>query len=287
MTRSSRSRWCEAVWNAVLDPLGLNTRFDTSRDSLNEKMRVTSEASANACRSAHQLDVLLERIGHADGRVGQLPRIAARVRGFHLLDPPLDLPHVVQVVGQARLIGGRQLALQVVYRLGHPVQDAAVVAPPHLPRLGGGPDAKELVEHRARIAGHRHRIGWRGPADRVGVDAGVVVRAAPRLVDVLDAELHRGDRRLLAELLRVDLIERRAREHVRALRLLGPGLREEHGRGPEVIRADLGRQERLGVAAVGVADDGQVVAIGLERLEAGRRQVELAARWRPAPTCSS
>ena len=45
-----------------------------------------------------------------------------------------------------------------------------------------------------------------------------------------------------AELLRVDLIERRAGVDVRALRLLRMRLRQEHRRRAEVIAADLRRQ---------------------------------------------
>ena len=39
------------MWNAVGDPLGPNTRFDTSRLILNANTRVTSDAKATACRS--------------------------------------------------------------------------------------------------------------------------------------------------------------------------------------------------------------------------------------------
>ena len=49
--RSSRSWWCDAVWNAFGELLGPNTRFETSRLSLNAKSRVMSDAKASACRS--------------------------------------------------------------------------------------------------------------------------------------------------------------------------------------------------------------------------------------------
>ena len=226
----------------------------------------------------HQLDVLLERIGHADRRAGQLARLAALVRLLHLLDAALDLADVVQVIRQARAIGGAQLAAQIANRLGDEIEDALIVLAPRPPRFGGGPDAEQLIEHRARIADHRQRIGRRRPADGVRVDARVVVGAAAGLIDVLDAELHRRNRRQLAELLRVDLVERRAREHVRALRLFRLRLRQEHRRRAEVIGADFRRRERFGVADVGVADNRQVITIRLERLEAGRTEVEVRSR---------
>ena len=68
--------------------------------------------------------------------------------------------------------------------------------------------------------------------------------------------------------LRVELIERGAGEHVRALRLLRVRLRQEHRARAEVIAADLRRGERFGVPHVGVADDGEVVAERLERRQA-------------------
>ena len=127
------------------------------------------------------------------------------------------------------------------------------------------------------------RIGRRRPADGVGVDAGVAVGAAAGGVDVLDAQLHRRNRGLLAVALRVELVERRADVDVGALRLLRVLLGEEHRAGAEVIAADLGQFERLGVAHVGVADDGQVLAQRFEGQQAGRRQVEGAAGGRRRP----
>ena len=146
-----------------------------------------------------------------------------------------------------------------------------------------GADAEQQIEHGARVADHRQRLIRRRPADRVGIGARVAIRAAARLVDVLDAQLHRRNRGALAVLLRVVLIDRRADEDVRALRLLRMHLRQEHRARAEVIAADFRRRERLGVPHVGVADDRDVVAERLERREAARRQVELAAHRRRRP----
>jgi len=81
----------------------------------------------------------------------------------------------------------------------------------------------------------------------------------------------------MAEALRVHLIERRPDLHVGALGLLRVRLREEHRARSEVVAADFRQRERLGVAQVGVADDGDVVLERLERRQAGLRQVEVAA----------
>ncbi len=69
----------------------------------------------------------------------------------------------------------------------------------------------------------------------------------------------------LADLARDELIHRRADVEIGALRLLRVRLREEHRARPEVVAADLRRVERLGHARVGVADDRQILAPGLER----------------------
>src|SRR5207249_10340127 len=61
-------------------------------------------------------------------------------------------------------------------------------------------------------------------------------------------------------LLRVQLIERRAGVDVVAFGLLRMRLREEHRARPEVVAADLGQRERLGVVDVAVADDRHVLA---------------------------
>ena len=65
---------------------------------------------------------------------------------------------------------------------------------------------------------------------------------------------------------------------VRPLRLTRVHLREEHRARSEVIAANLRALEGLGVADVGIADDCQVVAEGLERAEARRCEVEGAPR---------
>ena len=181
---------------------------------------------------------------------------------------------MVEIVVQTRAVAGADSRLHLRGRRHHPVQKALVLAPAAGACLRRRADAEELIEHRARIADHRQRLFRRSPADRVGVGARVAVEAAARLVDALDAQLHRRDRRVLAPGLRVNLIERRAGVHVRALCLVRVRLREEHGRRSEMISADLRRGERLRVAAVRVADDGEVVAPRLERGHGGGRQIE-------------
>ena len=231
----------------------------------------------------HQLDVLVERVGNAGRRLGQLPRLAARVALLDALDAPLDLADVVQVALHPAAVRRAQLARQLRDPRRHPVEDARVGLAARGALLGRAAHPEELLEGDPRRAGDRQRLGRRRPTDRIGVDAGVAVGATAGLVDVLDAELHRRQRRVLSEALRVDLVQRRAGADVRALRLLRMRLGQEDRAGPEVVAADLRGRERFRHPDVGVADDGQVLAVRLERAQRAGAQVEAAARLGRGP----
>src|SRR5690606_19835510 len=186
-----------------------------------------------------------EGIRHARGGLRQLAHLAARVLRFHALDAPLDLANVVQVALEPLLVVRTQLATEEGHLVGDPVEDAAVRAAAPRPLLLRGAGAEEHVERDPGIPDQGERLVRRRPADRVRVHAGVAVGAPAGLVDVLDAELHRGNRRALAETVRVELVHRRASEDVRAARLLRMSLRQEDGARAEVVGADLTRWARL------------------------------------------
>src|SRR5256885_2248549 len=88
-----------------------------------------------------------------------------------MLTARLDLADVVEIFGEPRAIARAELTLQPVDRCGNPVENALVLAAPFSTLLRCRADAKQLIEHDARIAHHRQRLLWRRPADRVGVDA--------------------------------------------------------------------------------------------------------------------
>jgi len=220
--------------------------------------------------------VLFERIRHTDRRFRQGALVTARVLRFHLLDAALELAHVLEVLVDTTAIGGAQGALERVHLAHHPVEDATVVLATRRAIGVVTAGAEEQVESGARIADHRQRLVRRRPADRVGVRAAVVVRAATRLIEILDAQLHAGDRRVLTDLARHDLVEAGAHEQIAPLGLLGVRLREEHRARPEVVAADFRRVERLGHAAVGVADDREMLTpVGERRQRAVGREFEL------------
>ena len=165
----------------------------------------------------HQLHVVVERIRHADRRLRHLARLAALVVGLDLLDAAFDLAHFIQVVRQAAPVGGAELPVQAAELAADEVEDALVFGAPRGALLRRRADTEQLVERHARIAHHRQRLIVAGPADGVGVDARVAIRTAARLIDRFDAQLHRGNRRVLAELLRVHLVERDRRRARRSL----------------------------------------------------------------------
>ena len=60
----------------------------------------------------HQLDVLAEGVRDPGRRGRQFAQLAGAVARFHDLDAPLDLAHVVEIVGEPRAIRGPQLFLE-------------------------------------------------------------------------------------------------------------------------------------------------------------------------------
>ena len=215
----------------------------------------------------HELHVLRERIGNARRRLGQQPLLTTLVLRFHLLNATLELAHIFEILLHALTIGRAQVALERRHLAHHPIKDAAIVAAARRSVGIAAAGAKQQVKRGPWIADHRQRLRRRRPADRVGVRAGVVVRATAGLIQIFDAQLHRRNRRVLSDFARHDLIKRVADKQVGSLRLLGMRLREEHRTRPEVIAADFRRLERLRHAHIGVADDVDVLAPRIERLE--------------------
>src|SRR5690606_28156462 len=137
--------------------------------------------------------VLAERIRHAGRRFRNLARLTAFVPRFDCHDTALDLPDVLQIALHTTAVLRSQLPAERCDASGDYVENALVRPPPSHPILRGGAGPEQLLEGDPRIANDRKGLGRRGPAERVGVHAGVPVRAATGLVDVLDAELHRGN----------------------------------------------------------------------------------------------
>ena len=130
--------------------------------------------------------------------------------------------------------------------------------------------AEHALEHDARVQLHRQRLRRRAPRDRVHVGAEEVGGAGAEDVRaVLDRELHRRERRALADLLRDDLVDRRVELDQVAARCVR-ARREEAGAGRMRVRA-------FGVEA---RDDVEVLAQACERFQDHRQLEARAGRLR-------
>src|SRR5215470_985208 len=134
------------------------------------------------------MHVLGERIGDTGRRSRQIARVAAAVVRLDRLDAALELADVVHVAIEPRAIAGAELTADALDLAADPVEDAAPRLPTRRALFRRRAGAEQHVERDARVANHRQRLARRGPADRVGVGARIVVGAAAGLIQVLDAE---------------------------------------------------------------------------------------------------
>ena len=91
------------------------------------------------------------------------------------------------------------------------VEDAPVVLPARGSLLGRAAVAEHALEHDLRVQLHRQRGRRRRPRDAVRVGAAVAFAAVARVrAGIFDGELHRREQVLLSDLLRDQLVDRRA-----------------------------------------------------------------------------
>ena len=219
-----------------------------------------------------QADVLLEGFGHAERRVER------HVRAVLLLGPldaALDLADVVEIVPQPGAVARAQAALQLVGVLADGVQDAAVLAHPRGPLFAGAGPAEEPLERHARVHLSRQRRRRARPGQRVGIGAAVVGAAgADEAGEVLDRQLDRRERRVLADLLGDHLIGGGPEIDVLALGGLGDGAAQPaRGRGHVRVGGLAARPRRVG-------HQDRVILERLERLQDGREVEALPGRRR-------
>src|SRR5262245_19147381 len=94
----------------------------------------------------HQLDMLVERVGHASRSAWQLARVTAHVARFDLLNSPLDLADVVKVPGHALAIARVERFIQLGDLTGHVIEDAAGGAAARGTFLRRSAGAEQLIE---------------------------------------------------------------------------------------------------------------------------------------------
>ena len=135
-----------------------------------------------------QLDVLLERLGHAHRRIRHVEQRFRLLLGA--LNAPLDLANVIEVLVEARTVARDRCRPA---RSG----DRRPRNPAGCGRSSSAPDAfpspaaaKQPLEHHARIDLHRQWRGVRLPAERVHVRAAEPRRAiADQTGEVLGRQL--------------------------------------------------------------------------------------------------
>ena len=230
-----------------------------------------------------QLQVLLERRRHAGRHVGQRQVLAHARLGA--LNPPLDLAHVVEILRRAA--AGRPAADRFCSVATCPITESSRLRDScrRARRSAPVPPSPNSFSNTSRGlfcigSGSRRRL----PRDRVAVGA-----AERRLAGehrFLDRQLERRQRRVLADVLRRDLVDRHAEMRLRAA--LGNRAGQEHRRRARVVgaRRDIGAAGAGDVRMRQAADDVDALAERLERLQdLGER--EAGAFRSPASTCPS
>ena len=96
-------------------------------------------------------------VGHADRRVGQLARFAARVARLDLLNAALDFADVLEIVLQPLRVAALELLASGCVTCAV-IQSRMLLSalPIGGALLGRRADTEQLIEHHARIAHHRH-----------------------------------------------------------------------------------------------------------------------------------
>ena len=232
-------------------------------------MRVRSGLVGQRQQIHHQHGMLGVVVRHAHRLIDD--RQLARTLLLRHRDPALDVAQRVEILVQLHLVARPDEAHEPLQLIADRIEDAPVAPHPGAARLGiraaGG--AEELLEHGARVVLDRERRGRRAPGDRVRVGAARTAVAVAHHRVRLDAELERGNLRLLRQLPRRHLVHRHRVEHVGAVRDLERHAGQERSRGARVVSAALDEVGRLVVEA---ADQQHPVPVLVERLQ-GRREL--------------
>ena len=182
-------------------------------------------------------------------------------RSADCVDAPLDLAHVGHEAIQALAVGGGQRAVEAADLLGHGIQQAQRLRAPRRALRVVRAVAEELLEQHLRIVLHRQRRSLALPRQRIAIGAAQPFAAAQ--AGVLDHQLQRWQRRVLAQVLRRHLVHRDAEPRLRA----GGRLRAAEERGGRAVVVAGGAARTIGQRMAEVGDDIDVRAIGRQRLQ--------------------
>ena len=194
---------------------------------------------------------------------------------FGALDLAFDFADGREVLVQLALICRPEVAFELPRVFGHEVKDrtAELVAAGTVLRAQTGVGAEQAFEHGPWIEHRRQRLGLAAPGQIVGVRTGVAGVAIAGLTGVLHAELERREARIVADLVGDDLVARDAAMDV-GHRLLGLDSGQIRSAAAAVVAGAV--EQGASIVVREVAEDGDVVAHGLERLHDARERAEFA-----------
>ena len=230
----------------------------------------------------HDAQMLGEIAGDALG----LWQCALRDRGLEflrLLDLHLSLSQRGEILVHLAPVGRAEFCLQGARVVAHEIEDAAAAA---LAQRAARDEVrvvldKEALEDQPRIEERRHRRVLVPPRDVVLVSARVAAVARASLpARRVAAQFQRGEARVLADLLRGDLVGGNADVDVRARRLARMHAGEEARICPRMIARAIA--ERAGIPMSEPAEHGELRAMRRERFEGGWK-LEGRARGRGRP----
>ena len=190
----------------------------------------------------HQLRVRVERLRnpHRLRHHRQLPRALPLRR----LDPPLHVPHRLQILRQLPVVARPQRPLQRRHFRRHEIQNRPVLLEPRRPRRRVRAVARpeQPLEHRPRVVLHRQRRRRRPPRNRVRIRAAIPRVARPQHFHRVQRQLQRRQLRLLPQVLRHELVQRHPRPDVRPFRLFRPHARQPRRRRPRMVPNPFARR---------------------------------------------
>src|SRR5690606_21486011 len=160
----------------------------------------------------HQSQLIIEAVRNADRRVRQLD--VRQIPRLELLHAALDLADALEVVADDDPVLCAEPLLERRRLRADGIEQARVLGGEQCALLGGVALAEQALEELARVELHRQWRRRRAKRYRRAVAAAVVAVAGAAADRLLGRDLERWERRLLADVLRGDLIGRDAAERV-------------------------------------------------------------------------
>ena len=155
--------------------------------------------------------------GRPGGSLGNVD--VRKIVRLHLLHAALDFAHRFEIIAQHGAVLRAQAALaDRTLRWRNQIENAGILLGQSLAFLGGVALAEQALEQLARIGFHGQRRVGRAEGDGAGVAAAEIAVAGAAAAASLGGDFKRGQRRVLADVRRRDLIDGRTAPGVLASR---------------------------------------------------------------------